>query len=374
MKVTRSVKTLYDVRFHPHIRATNGAPGGTNNKYGRDGKDFELSVPPGTMIYTEDGELIADLVEEDDFFVAAVGGRGGRGNAVFLSNTNRAPYIRELGEPGEDRTLILELKLIADVGLVGLPNAGKSTLLSVLSNAKPKIASYPFTTIEPNLGAIISERGFSFVIADLPGLIEGASRGIGLGDKFLKHAERTRLLVHLVDMAGTEGRDPADDYRTIRKELESYGDILASKPVMVVANKMDVPEAQLFLEEFKKNTGIDPIGISAAGRLNITVLKSAVAERLEELPPAETQLPERHEFEEDRRKFTIEIIDGDYHVNGVYINKIASMTDFSLPESVRRCTDIMKKLGIFEKLAEMEAEDGDSVVVADKFEFFYRRD
>ncbi len=374
LQVNNSVKTLFDVRYHPHIRAKNGSPGETNNKYGKDGDDLIVNVPPGTMIYDEAGKLLCDLVGEDDRFIAAKGGRGGRGNAVFLSNSNRAPYIRELGEPGEECTLTLELKVLADVGLVGLPNAGKSTLLSVISNAKPKIASYPFTTLEPNLGAIVAERGFSFVIADLPGLIKGASEGVGLGDRFLKHAERTRILVHVVDMAGTEGRHPADDYETIRLELERYGDLLSQKRTIVAANKMDVPEAELFLEEFVERTGIKPVLLSAAGRNGIEELKNLIARTLDELPPLKTDIPVTHEMERDKRRFTLERSHGAFHVDGVYINKIVKMTDFNLPESVRRCTDIMKKLGIFDALSDMGAEEGDTVIVAGDFEFFYQPD
>ena len=373
-QVNPSVKTLYDVRFHPHIRAANGAPGEPNNRFGKDGKDLVVSVPPGTMVYSEEGELLADLFREGDQWIAAKGGRGGRGNAAFLSNTNRAPYIRELGEPGEELTLILELKLIADVGLIGLPNAGKSTLLSVLSNANPKIASYPFTTIKPNLGAVVSERGFSFVVADLPGLIEGASAGTGLGDRFLKHAERNRLLVHLIDMGGVEGRDPAEDYRVIQNELSQYDTALADKTFLVVANKMDVTEAAGNLERFRQATGIDPFPISAATGMGIRELKNHIIKTLEELPPVEITVPEKVIVHEDKRKFTLSREGGIFFVDGVYIRKIVQMTDFNLEASVRRCTDIMEKIGIFKALAEAGARDGDTVIVAGSFEFFYQAD
>ena len=372
--VSPSVKTLYDVRFHPHIRAGNGAPGEPSHRFGRDGKDLKVLVPPGTMVYTEEGELLADLYGENDFYIAAKGGRGGRGNAAFLSNSNRAPYIRELGEPGEELTLILELKLIADVGLIGLPNAGKSTLLSVLSRANPKIAAYPFTTIEPNLGAVVSERGFSFVVADLPGLIEGASRGTGLGDRFLKHAERNRLLIHLVDMGAVEGRDPVDDYRVIQKELSHYDETLAEKTFLVVANKMDVTGADENLKRFKESLGIDPFPVSAATQEGIKELKNHIIKALEALPPVTVKIPEKIIVHEDKRKFTLSKEDDVFFVDGVYIRKTIQMTDFHLEASVRRCTDIMEKIGIFQALKEAGAREGDTVVVAGSYEFFYRAD
>ncbi len=369
-----SVKTLFDVRYHPHITATSGESGGTANKYGKDGKDLTIIVPCGTMVYNEDGQLLHDLIHDGQEIIIAHGGRGGRGNAAFLSNSNRAPYIREKGEPGDYKALILELKVLADVGLIGFPNAGKSTLLSVLSNASPKIASYPFTTLEPNLGVCVEEKSYSFVIADLPGLIEGASDGAGLGHQFLKHAERNRMLMYLIDMAGVDGREPWTDFHILQRELGKFNPEMLEKAVLVVGNKIDLAEAEDNARLFEEKTGIKPLMISAAAHMNLDVLKNTIAKKLSEIPFVEEEIIEQITVKEDKRVFTIERENDCFYVDGVFLRKLMAMTDMALPASVKRANDIMRKIGIYDALEKAGAKNGDTVFVAETFEFGYEED
>lgn len=373
-KASISVKTLFDVRYHPHITATSGESGGTANKYGKDGKDLTIIVPCGTMVYNEDGQLLYDLIRDGQEIIIAHGGRGGRGNAAFLSNSNRAPYIREKGEPGDYKTLILELKVLADVGLIGFPNAGKSTLLSVLSNASPKIAPYPFTTLEPNLGVCVEEKSYSFVIADLPGLIEGASDGAGLGHQFLKHAERNRMLMYMIDMAGVDGREPWKDFEILQRELGKFNPEMLTKALLVVGNKIDLQESEENARIFEEKTGIKPLMISAAAHINLDVLKNTIAQRLSEIPYVEEELVEHITIKEDKRVFTIERENDCFYVDGVFLRKLMAMTDMALPASVKRANDIMRKIGIYEALEKAGAKNGDTVFVADTFEFGYEED
>ena len=252
-EVNEGLRTLMDFRYQRHWKAPRGEHGMSKNQHGKNAKDMIVKVPPGTVVMdAETKEVIADLVEHGQRAVIAKGGRGGRGNSRFATPANPAPELAENGEPGQERDVILELKLLADVGLVGFPSVGKSTLLSVVSSAKPKIAEYHFTTIVPNLGMVETEDNRSFVMADLPGLIEGASEGVGLGHQFLRHIERTRVIVHVIDMAAMEGRDPYEDYLTINKELEEYNLRLTERPQIIVANKMDMPEAEENLQKFKE--------------------------------------------------------------------------------------------------------------------------
>src|SRR6478672_12030098 len=252
-EVEEGLRTLMDFRYQRHFKAPRGEHGMSKNMHGRNSKDMIVKVPPGTVVMDElTKEVIADLVEHGQRAVIARGGRGGRGNSRFATPTNPAPELSENGEPGQEREVVLELKLLADVGLVGFPSVGKSTLLSVVSSAKPKIADYHFTTLVPNLGMVETEDGRSFVMADLPGLIEGASEGVGLGHQFLRHIERTRVIVHVIDMSGLESRDPYEDYVTINKELQEYNLRLTERPQIIVASKMDMPEADANLDEFKK--------------------------------------------------------------------------------------------------------------------------
>jgi len=276
--------TLLQFRFNPEHRAGRGRHGEGSNCTGADGNSLEISVPVGTVVYDDStGERLVDFTEPGQRFVAARGGRGGRGNARFVSSSHQAPTEHEPGRPGEEKRLRLELKLLADVGLVGFPNAGKSTLISRISAARPKIADYPFTTLEPNLGVVQLENFRSFVVADIPGLIEGAHTGHGLGIQFLRHIERTRLLAHLVDVSEASGRNPVDDFETVMQELASYGDELASKPMIVVATKMDAaqdPDRVASLRTIAKERGLAFFEISSVTGQGIDALKFAMAERV----------------------------------------------------------------------------------------------
>ncbi|MDQ1001355.1 GTP-binding protein [Neobacillus niacini] len=349
---------------------------------GKNAKDMIVKVPPGTVVMdAETKEVIADLVENGQRAVIAKGGRGGRGNSRFATPSNPAPELAENGEPGQERDVILELKLLADVGLVGFPSVGKSTLLSVVSSAKPKIAEYHFTTIVPNLGMVETEDNRSFVMADLPGLIEGASEGVGLGHQFLRHIERTRVIVHVIDMAAMEGRDPYEDYLTINKELEEYNLRLTERPQIIVANKMDMPEAEENLQKFKERLQEDfPIfPISAISRKGLRELLFAIADKIEETP----EFPLNHEEEEtginrvlykheaDPEAFYItREPDGSFVIQGEKIEKLFKMTNFQTEESVRRFSRQLRGLGVDEALRQKGAKDGDTVKLLDfEFEF-----
>src|SRR4051812_8679236 len=295
-EVNEGLRTLMDFRYQRHFKAPRGEHGMSKNQHGAHAKDMIVKVPPGTVVIDEKTkEVIADLVENGQRAIIAKGGRGGRGNSRFATPANPAPELSENGEPGQERDVILELKLLADCGLVGFPSVGKSTLLSIVSAARPKIAEYHFTTIVPNLGMVETEDGRSFVMADLPGLIEGASEGVGLGHQFLRHIERTRVIVHVIDMAATEGRDPFEDYLAINKELKEYNLRLTERPQIIVANKMDMPDAEENLEMFKEQLEEDyPIfPISALTRQGLRDLLYAIADKIEETP----EFPLDHEEE-----------------------------------------------------------------------------
>ena len=289
--VDEGLRTFMDYRYQKKFVAPNGENGMSKGMHGRKSKDLYLKVPPGTVIRdTDTGEVLADLVEHEQEVIVARGGRGGRGNCRFATPSNPAPEIAENGEPGEERNLTLELKLMADVGLVGFPSVGKSTLLSITSKAKPKIADYHFTTLAPNLGVVETKDHRSFVMADLPGLIEGASQGVGLGHQFLRHIERTKVIVHVVDMSATDGRDPYEDYKIINQELGEYNMRLLERPQIVVANKMDIPAAQENLEEFKSKLAadgeeVDIVEISAFTRTNVDNLLYKISDILDSTDP-----------------------------------------------------------------------------------------
>ena len=283
-EVEEGLRTLMDFRYKRHFKANRGDHGQSKNMHGRGADDLIVKVPPGTVVMTEEGgTVLADLVEHGQQAVIAKGGRGGRGNSRFATPQNPAPELSEKGEPGEEIEVVLELKVLADVGLVGFPSVGKSTLLSVVSAAKPKIAAYHFTTIVPNLGMVETEDGRSFAMADLPGLIEGASEGVGLGHQFLRHIERTRVIVHVIDMSGLEGRDPYEDYVTINDELKQYNLRLTERPQLIVANKMDMPDSEENLAEFRKKLPEDVkvFPISALSRKGLNELLFAIADLLE---------------------------------------------------------------------------------------------
>lgn len=330
LKVNPSMNTLYNFKRNAHYKALPGGRGGGSNRTGADADDIVLEVPPGTIVRDADtGLLLADLVHNTDAVVIAKGGRGGRGNSRFANAANRAPRLAEKGAPGEERTLKLELKLIADVGIVGLPNAGKSTLLSVVSNAKPKIADYPFTTLQPNLGVVIYDDQ-DLVFADIPGLIEGAHMGIGLGHAFLKHVQRTRLLVHVLNGAN---EDPLADYNQINSELALYDEKLGQKPQVVVFNKMDLPDAQERFEEVKadlKARGVEVMAISAATRQSIDPLIQRVFLEMSQLPEEAEEITEAaplYQLTDNEPVFTIERDeDGSFVVKGKRIERAAAMT------------------------------------------------
>ena len=379
-EVEEGLRTLMDFRYNRHFKAKTGEHGRSKNQHGRNAEDMVVKVPPGTIISNaESGEVIADLTEHGQRATVARGGRGGRGNSRFASPSNPAPELSENGEPGEEKDVTLELKVLADVGLVGFPSVGKSTLLSVVSAAKPKIAAYHFTTIAPNLGVVDTKDGRSFVMADLPGLIEGAHEGVGLGHQFLRHIERTRVIVHVIDMSGMEGRDPYEDYLKINDELKQYKMRLMERPQIIVANKMDLPDSEENLEIFKEKLEEDfPIyPISAVTRQGIQEVLFEIADKLETTP----EFPLDEEKEEETRVmyrhekgapefFVTRDSDGTFVVNGPRIEKLFKMTDFNREDNVRRFAQQMRSMGIDEALRERGAEDGDAVRILEfEFEF-----
>ncbi|MCG7420175.1 GTPase ObgE [Macrococcoides goetzii] len=381
-QVDEGLRTLLDFRFQRMFKAEKGENGQTSNMHGRGAKDLILKVPPGTIVKNaETGEIIADLVLHEQSAVVAKGGRGGRGNSRFASASNPAPDFCENGEPGEELEVSLELKLLADVGLVGYPSVGKSTLLSIVSKAKPKIGAYHFTTIKPNLGVVQTKDNRSFVMADLPGLIEGASEGVGLGHQFLKHVERTRVIIHIIDMGRTDGRDPYEDYVTINKELENYNKKLARRPQIVVANKMDMPNADEYLAEFKEKIGdeVEIIELSAATYQNIDTLLYRAADLLDETKDVDYDIDEedtavhrvmyKHEKSADHFEIT-RADDGAYVVSGNSIERLFKMTDFTRDASVRRFARQMRTMGIDDALRERGCKNGDIVrIMRGEFEF-----
>ncbi|MBB6451909.1 GTP-binding protein [Salirhabdus euzebyi] len=378
-EVDEGLNTLMDFRYQRHFKADRGQNGMGKGQHGKNAEPLVISVPPGTTVKNaETGELIADLVEHKQQAVIAHGGRGGRGNIKFASARNRAPEIAENGEPGQELDVQIELKVIADVGLVGFPSVGKSTLLSVVTAAKPKIADYHFTTLAPNLGMVETADQRSFVMADLPGLIEGAHQGIGLGHQFLRHVERTRVIVHVVDMSAMEGRDPYSDYVAINEELRQYDHKLEDRPQIVVANKMDMPESKENLEKFKEQMDEDvPIyPISAFTREGLKDLLFAIADLLDKIPKnqfveeeVEERVVYRHTQQEEPFKVTRDP-DGAYVISGDKIERLFKMTDFTRDESVRRFARQMRGFGVDEALRERGAKDGDTVRLLDyEFEF-----
>ncbi len=385
--VDEGLRTFMDYRYQKKFVAPNGENGMSKGMHGRKSKDLYLKVPPGTVIRdTDTGEVLADLVEHEQEVVVARGGRGGRGNCRFATPSNPAPEIAENGEPGEERNLTLELKLMADVGLVGFPSVGKSTLLSITSKAKPKIADYHFTTLAPNLGVVETKDHRSFVMADLPGLIEGASQGVGLGHQFLRHIERTKVIVHVVDMSATDGRDPYEDYKIINQELAEYNMRLLERPQVVVANKMDIPVASENLKEFKKqleNDGedVDIVEISAFTRSNIDNLLYKVSDILDNTDPntlyeldteeesMENRVLYKHKPKDETFKITRDDT-GAYIVSGPGIERAFLMTDFNRDASVRRFAQQMRSMGVDDALRERGCKNGDTVkILKGEFEF-----
>lgn len=381
-EVDEGLRTLMDFRFKRHFKADRGEHGATKGMHGRGAQDMVVKVPPGTVIINEEtGDILADLVEHGQQKTIAKGGRGGRGNIRFATPQNPAPELSEKGEPGQELNIILELKVLADVGLVGFPSVGKSTLLSVVSAAKPKIGAYHFTTIVPNLGMVDMEDNRSFVMADLPGLIEGASEGVGLGHQFLKHIERTRAIVHVIDMSGMEGRDPYEDYVTINDELKNYNLRLTERQQIIVANKMDMPGAEENLKAFKEKVGeeVEIFPISAVSRQGLQPLLYAIAKVLETAPeyPLHEVVEEasdksvlyKHEASRDSYVIT-RADDGAFILSGGTVERVFKMTDFSREESIRRFARQIRGMGIDDALRERGAKDGDIVRLLEfEFEF-----
>ena len=368
-KVDKNLKTLIDLSYKKIIKADKGENGKGSNKYGKNAEDVIIKVPAGTTITSKDtNELIADLTTDEEEVIVAHGGRGGRGNKAFATHDNPAPKFSEKGEPGEELTVHLELKVLADVGLVGLPSVGKSTILSLISAAKPKIAAYHFTTLSPNLGVVKLKNGDSFVIADLPGLIEGASVGVGLGHEFLRHAMRTKILAHVIDMGSSEGRDPIEDYKVIRREIEEYNGSLKKKQEIVIANKMDLDSAQDNLEKFKKAyPNLEVIEISCMNNTGIDDLINILNEKLKKIP--EVKLYNEADYKlykfVDKAPYTI-TRDGDiWIVKGKEIETLLKMTRFEEDEGALRFARKFKGMGIEDELERMGAKPGDEVQILD---------
>lgn len=370
-----SVRTLMDFRYKKHYFAQNGENGRTKKQYGKKGEDLIIKVPIGTLVKDyETDKVIYDFKEKDDKFIIAKGGKGGKGNARFATSTRQAPRFAQPGTKGEQRVINLELKLIADVGLVGLPNVGKSSLLSILSDAKPKIANYHFTTLEPNLGVCRVEENKSFVIADIPGLIEGASSGVGLGFEFLKHVERTRLLVHVLDVSGIEGRDAISDYETIYKELKLYNENLKSKKEIIVLNKIDLLSSDENIkkakEYFKDKTVLE---LSAVTKMGIKELKYKIYDELSKIKIDYDTFDEKFEYVEEIEKDAYEIYmeDGTFYVEGPLIDYLVYITNFQDYDSLKYFQKVLLDKGVINELKGKGVKEGQTIVIGEmEFEFF----
>ena len=376
-KVDEGLRTLIDLRYQKHIKALSGENGQGKNKNGKNALDMIVKVPLGTTIKdNETGAIIGDLTKNGEEVIVAYGGRGGRGNVTLATRSNPCPSYCEYGEPGENRKVKVELRMLADVGLVGLPSVGKSTILSMVTNANPKIASYHFTTLSPNLGVVTSE-DYSYTIADLPGLIEGASDGLGLGHKFLKHIERTKIIAHIIDMSGIEGRNPYEDYLTIRKELENFSPKLIQKPEIIIANKMDIESSKKNLEEFKQKVKVPIYEVSAIQNKGLDEVLKALKELVkntkdEVLFPEEVQ--ESHVLYKFKKEkpFTIIKENNTYIIKGATVEKLFQMTNFNTEESFFRFSSKLRRMGIDDELEKMGIEEGDIVKILD-YEFEYTK-
>lgn len=385
--VNEGLRTLMDFRYNRHFKAKAGEKGMTKGMHGRGAENLYVSVPQGTTVRdAQTGKVIADLVKNGQEFIVAHGGRGGRGNIRFATPRNPAPEISENGEPGEERELALELKILADVGLVGFPSVGKSTLLSVITAAKPKIGAYHFTTIVPNLGMVRTKSGDSFAVADLPGLIEGASQGVGLGTQFLRHIERTRVILHVIDMSASEGRDPYEDYLAINKELETYNLRLLERPQIIVANKMDMPQAAENLEQFKEKLDANYgefddkpqiFPISGIAHQGLDALLDATAQLLDQtddfLLYDESDMQEEayYGFEEEEKAFDISRADdAAWVLTGEKLEKLFVMTNMERDEAIMKFSRQLRGMGVDQALRERGAKDGDIVRIGNfEFEF-----
>ena len=375
------MNTLMDFRYKRKFAATNGEPGGKRNCFGKDGESVVIKVPVGTVIReAESGKIMADITKHGEEKILIHGGKGGKGNQHFATPTRQAPRYAEPGRVAKEYDVILELKLIADVGLIGFPNVGKSTLLSMVTNANPKIANYHFTTLAPNLGVVEGRYGDSFVLADIPGLVEGASEGVGLGHAFLRHVERTKVFIHVVDAAGVEGDDPVENVRKINQELEAYNPELMKRPQGIAANKTDIPGSEENVERLKEayeKEGFEVFPISAATNKGLDELLTKVAEILKNYPEDivfEEEYEEYEEYDEvavDQEPFTIEVEEGVYVVRGVGVEKMIGYTNIDTEKGFAFFQRYLKEKGIIEALEEKGIQEGDTVRIYDmEFEFW----
>ena len=381
-EVDPGLTTLLDFKYKKKFVAEAGGKGEGSKCYGKDGDDLHVKVPMGTIIRDfESNKIIADLSHKDDVFVLAKGGKGGKGNCKFCTPTRQAPHFAEPGIPGEERWITLELKLLADVGLVGFPNVGKSTFLSTVTAAKPKIANYHFTTLKPNLGVVKAEGINAFVMADIPGIIEGAAEGVGLGLDFLRHIERTRLLIHVVDISGIEGRDPFEDFVKINEELKKYSVKLWDRPQIVVANKADMLYDEEVYEDFKKKVnelGFDKVyKMSAATKSGVDEIIKEAGRMLTEIPITDLEISEEERFVQEEKRFTydVSVEDGEegnkvYVVYGSFVDRLLNSVNIHDADSLRYFHKVLRNKGVFDTLREMGIEDGDMVRLND-FEFEY---
>lgn len=381
-EVDPGLTTLLDFKYKKKFVAEAGGKGEGSKCYGKDGDDLHVKVPMGTIIRDfESNKIIADLSHKDDVFVLAKGGKGGKGNCKFCTPTRQAPHFAEPGMPGEERWITLELKLLADVGLVGFPNVGKSTFLSTVTAAKPKIANYHFTTLKPNLGVVKAEGINAFVMADIPGIIEGAAEGVGLGLDFLRHIERTRLLIHVVDISGIEGRDPFEDFVKINEELKKYSVKLWDRPQIVVANKVDMLYDEEVYEDFKKKVnelGFDKVyKMSAATKSGVDEIIKEAGRMLTEIPITDLEISEEERFVQEEKRFTydVSVEDGEegnkvYVVYGSFVDRLLNSVNIHDADSLRYFHKVLRNKGVFDTLREMGIEDGDMVRLND-FEFEY---
>ncbi|MCD1146920.1 GTPase ObgE [Peptoniphilus sp. KCTC 25270] len=376
IKTDEGIHTLMDFRYKRVYKADNGEKGRNKKQFGAHGEDIILKVPVGTLVKdTKSGRVIVDLKNPNQEFIIAQGGKGGKGNARYATATRQAPSFAQLGFKGQEREITLELKLLADVGLLGFPNVGKSTLLSVISAARPKIANYHFTTLEPNLGVVSLGEEMSFVVADIPGLIEGAGEGVGLGHDFLRHVERTRVLIHVLDVSGSEGRDPIEDFYKINKELESYNASLMEKPQIIFANKMDIPGAEEGLKRVEEEfipKGYKVFSGSAATTKNLSPLLYEAYEIVQNSPiEYETYDEEYVEEHVEEEKIIVRKEDDQYIVEGSYIERLLGSTYFDDRDSLRYFQENLRKNGVIDKLRELGIDEGESVYISGyEFEFF----
>jgi GTP-binding protein len=377
--VDENMRTLIDFRYKRKHIAGNGEMGGSNNSSGKSADNLYIKVPAGTVLRDADtGTPLADLKNPGDSFVVAYGGRGGKGNTHFATPTRQAPRFAQPGEKGQSRWVEMELKLLADVGLIGFPNVGKSTLLSIVTSAKPKIANYHFTTLVPNLGVVDLGEGRSFVIADIPGLIEGAHTGVGLGHEFLRHIERTKVLIHIIDVSGLEGRDPLEDFEKINEELKLYSEKLIKKPQVVACNKMDIPEAHKHYEKISgilTDRGYEVFGISAATRQGIGQLMDRVYNILESVKDIEEPVEEIKELvyhsNTSEKPYIVRKENGIFIVEGTLVEQLLASVNLDDSDSVKYFQKVLRKRGIIDELRQLGIKDGDTVKMQElEFEYF----